>query len=370
MAKVVVIGSLAESLIIFRGPLLLELGRRGHDVIACAPHASLNIQKQLQKLGVKYHHIPFIRRGLNPIIDLYSLLFLVFFLRDVKPDNILSYTVKPVIYGSLAGQVAQVPRICSIITGRGYVFSNGDFKQKMAGKVASLLYKICLRSNHKVFFQNPDDIKLFIGQGLLKKPDQAVLVNGSGVDTDFYKPVPLPKKVSFLLIARLIKDKGVYEYIEAARVVKQKYPEVIFYLAGPIEIGPNSVPRSKVDSWCFEKIIKYCGALDDVRPALGNASVYVLPSYCEGTPRTVLEAMSIGRPIITTDVPGCRETVREGLNGFFVPVADSSALAGSMIKFIEQPELIPAMGHESRKIALEKYDVHKVNAVIIQSMGL
>lgn len=371
MAKVLIISNFAESLTVFRGQLLREISQKGHEVIACAPFATPDIQNQLNRLGARYLHIPLNRRGLNPIYDIYTLMALIFILKREKPDAILNYTIKPVLYGSLAGRLAKVPLIYSMINGRGSIFSLDDFKQKFAVMVARYLYKICLKINHKVFFQNPDDIIYFYRTGLLTKPDQAVLINGSGVDLDFFRPMPFPEKVFFVLMARLIKDKGIYEYVEAARIVKKKYPEVAFDLIGPLEKGPGSISKIEVELWQEERTVRYLGWLDDVRPALENTSVYVLPSfYGEGTPHSILEAMSMGRPIITTNTPGCRETVIEGLNGFLIPVRDPVSLANAMIKFIEKPQLIPVMGQQSRKIAEEKYDVHKVNSIILKTMGL
>jgi glycosyltransferase involved in cell wall biosynthesis len=371
MAKVLIISNFAESLTVFRGQLLREINQKGHEVVACAPSASPAIQNRLNKLGARYLHIPLNRRGLNPIYEVYTLISFISLLRRERPDAILNYTIKPVLYGTLAGRLAKVPRIYSMINGRGSIFSLEDFKQNFVAMFVRRLIKTCLKINRKVFFQNPDDITYFHRSGLLTKPDHVVLINGSGVDLEFYKPAPVPKRFLFVLMARLIKEKGIFEYVEAARIVKQKYPEVGFDLIGPLENGPKSISQSEVESWHKERVVRYQGWLDDVRPAMENASVYVLPSfYGEGTPHSILEAMSMGRPIITTDSPGCRETVIDGLNGFLVPVRDAASLADAMIKFIKKPELIPAMGLQSRKIAEDKYDVRKVNSIIIKTMGL
>jgi len=190
------------------------------------------------------------------------------------------------------------------------------------------------------------------------------------VDTEYYKPEPFAENLSFLLIARLLKDKGIREYAESATIIKQKYPKISFRLVGWIEDNPASISKKELDLWVKQGIIEYLGKLSDVRPAIAESSVYVLPSYREGTPRTVLEAMAMGRPIITTDAPGCRETVQHGKNGFLVPVKNAPALVNAMEQFIRQPELTEQMGKASRQIAIEKYDVHKVNAVILKTMGL
>jgi glycosyltransferase involved in cell wall biosynthesis len=181
----------------------------------------------------------------------------------------------------------------------------------------------------------------------------------------------LPHKISFLLISRLIKEKGILDYVEAARIVKQRRPEVEFKLVGFFDKNPSALKEIELQSWIQEGVLHYLGKLDDVRPAIALSSVYVLPSYYgEGTPRTVLEAMAMGRPIITTDSPGCRETVVDGENGFLVPVKDPLSLSKSMLRFIENPTLIEQMGKISREIAIKKYDVNKVNSVILQAMEL
>lgn len=370
MSRIIVIGSFARSLINFRGHLLKKMAENGHEVLACAPDASSDVQKKLKALGVAYRNIPINRTGLNPVKDIHTTFRLISLFWKEKPDIILSYTIKPVIYGSLAGRMAGVPNIFSIITGLGYAFSDGGPKERLVGAVARFLYKMGMGANTRIFFQNPDDRNIFIEQNLLRSFEQTALINGSGVDVDFFQPASFPERVSFLLLARLIKDKGVLEYVKAARIVKDKYPQIRFRLVGWIDEGIQAISRDELDSWIKEGIIEYPGRLDDVRPAIADASVYVLPSYHEGTPRTVLEAMAMGRPIITTDAPGCRETVIDGKNGFFVPVRNAEALAERMEHFIKHLEMIVSMGEESRRIAVEKYDVHKVNKVIMDVMGL
>lgn len=370
MARVLVLGSFAESLVNFRGALLRDFVSLGHKVYACAPNASKEIQDKLSQLGVEYRDVYLSRTGVNPVDDVRTFLSFYNLMRRTKPDIFLGYTIKPVVYGSLAARLTGVSGIFSIITGLGYAFSCRNLRQRFVGAMVRVLYKISLNCNKKIYFQNPDDCNYFNQLRLLRREDQAVLINGSGVNVSDFKITPVPTDVSFLLIARLLKDKGIYEYVEAARIVKAKYPEIVFRLVGWIDENPDSIKKSDLNSWIVDGIIDYLGKLDDVRPALTASSVYVLPSYREGTPRTVLEAMAMGRPIVTTDAPGCRETVKEGENGFLVPLKDVNALACAMERFILQPELIEKMGRRSREIAIEKYDVHKVNAVIMKTMGL
>jgi glycosyltransferase involved in cell wall biosynthesis len=369
-----VIGGLADSLINFRGPLLRRLVAEGHTVVACAPDASPELQRNLAALGVTYRHVPIQRAGMNPLRDVATLRALVAIYREIQPDLVLSYTIKPVIYGSLAARIANVPHVCSMVTGLGYSFGTATWKQRALNPVVRRLFRAALARNAVVFFQNPDDLALFVDQRLATAR-QAVLVNGSGVDLQHYATAPLPNVPSFLLITRLLWEKGVGEYVEAARRLKARYPAASFRLLGPLDPNPAAISRAQLDAWCREGVIEYLGATSDVRPAIAAASVFVLPSaYREGTPRTLLEAMAMGRPVITTDAPGCRETVVRGENGFdngfLVPVKDSSALADAMESFLREPHRVPVMGARSREIAEEKYDVHLVNGVMVRAMGL
>lgn len=370
---VVVLGGYAPSLVTFRGSLLRTLVERGHRVVACAPDASAGVLDALAAMGVSYRDVPFNRAGVRPDQDLYALGALVVLFREIRPDIVLGYTIKPVIYGLLAARLAGVPRRFAMITGLGYAF--GELKGRKArliGAVVRRLYRLSLRRADRVFFQNPDDRALFERLELVRGPEQSVVINGSGVELDAFQPAPiLVSPPSFLLIARLLRDKGVGEYVEAARIIRARYPQAVFRIAGWIDENPASISERELRAWTDEGVIEFLGRLDDVRPAIAASSVYVLPSYYrEGTPRTVLEAMAMGRPVVTTDAPGCRETVQEGVNGFLVPVRDATALARALERFVVEPGLVETMGREARRIAEEKYDVHKVNAVILKNMGL
>lgn len=370
MARVLVLGGLSESLINFRGALLKEMVVRGHEVFACAPNATEDVRVGLSQIGAMYRHVELNRTGINPIRDVQTVKDLMALFRSVRPDVFFGYTIKPVIYGSLVARMTDVSRIYSMVTGLGYAFSRHSLKSKVVGNGAVALYRLALRYNRHVFFQNPDDLRLFLEKRLVHFPGQAVLVNGSGVDVDAFRPASYPKTISFLLIARLIRDKGIYEYVEAARRVRGRFPEIRFRIAGWIDPNPNAIDRDDLERWRKEGVVEYLGRLTDVRPAIANCSVYVLPSYREGTPRTVLEAMAMARPVITTDAPGCRETVQEGRNGFLVPVQDVASLVEAMERFVEQPRLVEKMGRVSREIAVKKYDVRKVNRVLLETMGL
>lgn len=369
MAKIVIISHYSPSLINFRGDLIRAMVELGHKVICLGPEAGF--EQPLQELGADYRQIPLHRTGLNPLKDVKTLFSLRKVLKEIRPDIVFSYTVKPIVYGSIAAHMAGVRRMYAMIEGLGYVFIGQSLKQKFLRQLVCFLYHKALKYNKAVFFLNPDDMRLFVDNSIVPKAVKPVLLNGIGVNIEKFAFAP-PKlsPVTFLLIARLIKDKGILEYVESARLLKQKYPAAKFQLLGPLDINPAAITQEQLERWTKEGIIEYLGKTNDVRPYIAEASVYVLPSYREGTPRSVLEAMSMGRPIITTDAPGCRETVIDGRNGFLVPVKDVDALKSAMEKFILEPDLISRMGKQSRVIAEEKYDVRKVNRVILQEMGL
>lgn len=372
--KILLVASLADSLINFRGPLIAALQKKGLKVHVAAPNLpeSAPTRIALQARGVVVHQVPISRAGINPWSDLGSLWALWRLMLKVKPDLVLAYTIKPVIYASLAACLAGMPKRFALITGLGYAFTgNATGLRTWIKGAARILYKQALARVDKVFFQNPDDEALFRDLRLLPARSPSVVVNGSGVDVSKYSVIALPQSgIHFLLIARLLGDKGVREYAMAAARIKTNYPSVQISLVGWIDQTPDAIAQHELDSWIKSGALEYLGRMEDVRPAIAACSVYVLPSYREGTPRTVLEAMAMGRPIITTDAPGCRETVIDGENGFLVPVKSVDALVEAMERFINEPDLAARMGKRSREIAEEKYDVHKVNAVMIREMGL
>lgn len=373
--KFLVLASHPESLLGFRLPLIKALIREGFDVYVAAPDMPVGSLSyiELDKIGVTIHQISMQRVGMNPLTDIFTLFNLFYLMLKIKPDFLISYTIKPVIYGTLAAWIARVPKRFALITGLGYAFMDDASAQRTRIRaVVEFLYRKALRHCQAVFFQNPDDELLFRRLEIISENANSCVVNGSGVDVIkfAFKSHVEHAEPRFLLIARLLGDKGVREYAEAAKKVKQQYPEVRFDLVGWIDVNPNAIALSELDEWTNSGTINFLGRLNDVRPVIKECSVYVLPSYREGTPRTVLEAMAMGRAVITTDAPGCRETVVDGDNGFLVPIKNADALAQAMLRFIEQPELIAKMGQRSRAIAEEKYDVHKVNAQMLEGMGL
>lgn len=369
------IASFPESLLVFRGDLLKALQKRGMIVHVAAPGLlpGSEILKNIESAGFVAHDILLNRVGMNPLKDLRTVWDLWRLMRDIRPDAVLGYTIKPVIYGMLSARFAGVRRRFALITGLGYTFQEpaGQSRKRLLLRLlVQRLYAFALKGANSVFFQNPDDQALFKSRQLLCEGARSMVVNGSGVDLARYAVSELPPTISFLLIARLLGDKGVREYVAAARAIRAHHPEIEFKLVGWIDDNPDAIGSDELDSWVTEGTISFLGRLSDVRPAIAGSSVYVLPSYREGTPRTVLEAMAMGRAVVTTDAPGCRETVCDQVNGYLVTVGDSNELAQAMMKFIRSPGLVKEMGLASRKMAESKFDVHAVNQIMIREMGL
>lgn len=373
-STVLIIGSLAESLVNFRGDLIRQLLAAGHSVQAVAPAGPVWVDETLVAWGAQRHVVKLERAGLNPLSDLAYLRQLKRLCQQVQPDVLLAYTVKPVVYGSLAGRLSGVPVIAALVTGLGFAFMPvRGWRHALTRSVAWVLYKVALRTAHIVYFQNPDDQADFKRLGLLGGNLKVRLVNGSGVNLDRYErsnlPGDGPRRV--LLIGRLLADKGVREYIAAARQVRATLPDVVFEIVGPYDPNPAAISPQEIDEAVREGVIEYTGPLTDVRVALRRCHVYVLPSYREGTPRSVLEAMAMGRPVVTTDAPGCRETVVDGVNGRLVPPRDAKALAVAIEALLRlDAASLQQLGDESHRMAVGKYEVRQVNRQLMEPLGL
>jgi len=305
-------------------------------------------------------NLPNNKNGINPIADLKYWLWLVRLFQQERPDVVFGYTSKPVIYGSIAAKIAKIPHITAMVTGVGYAFTAKTAKAKAIKQIMSVLYKIAFRCADIAIFQNGDDKAQSVSEGLVKEK-KCRLVNGSGVNMELFAPVPYPDRITFFMLSRVMYSKGIREYLEACEIVKEKYPEVRCMLLGACEGIQDSLSEEALLPYIERGIIEHFGETDTVSDYYRQCSVYVLPSYREGTPRTVLEAMAMGRAVITTDAPGCRETVVDGENGYLVPVRDGKALAEKMCCFIENPERIEIMGRKSLDYCRDKFDVNKVN---------
>lgn len=347
----------------FRGDLIKLIISKGYDVIVTGPNSD-NVEK-IEELGARFVEIPMNKNGVNPLNDLKYQKALTELFKKEKPDAVLGYTAKPVIYGSIAAKKAKVKSVTAMITGLGYAFTQNTKKAKIIRAIMSFLYKRALKKADTVIFQNPDDMKQFTDLNLVDA-QKCELVHGSGVNTERFHPLPFPEKTTFFMLSRVMNSKGIREYLEAAKFVKEKYPDAQFMLLGACEGIQDSIGPEELKKYVDAGIIEHFGETENVPPYYGKCSVYVLPSYREGTPRTILEAMATARPIITTDAPGCRETVKDGQTGFLVPVKDSKALADKMIWFIENSDKIEEMGRESLNYCLEKFEVKKVNSDMIK----
>jgi glycosyltransferase involved in cell wall biosynthesis len=368
--KVLIIGGLPESLLNFRGELIKTIIENNHQVIAMSADANKDIIRQIESMGCEFLSFPIQRNGLNPLSDLKVLIALYRIFRSEKPDVILSYTIKPVIWGGVASILYGKSRFFGLITGLGFAFQKGDVKRNLLCKTVIGLYRFALSKATGVIFQNPDNLNEFVEQQIIPV-GKTYRVHGSGVKLDYFKRNLLPEKgIVFLTIARLLGEKGLREYAQAASLVKEIYPKSQFQIVGPEDPSPDGIPLVEVKKWHEEGYIEYLGETNDVRPYINSSHVFVLASYHEGMPRTVLEAMAIGRPILTTNVPGCRETVISGENGFLVEKANVEQLVDKMIWFIENQEELPAMADKSRELAKERYDVHKVNDSLLNIMEL
>lgn len=367
------ISNQAFSLTNFRGPLITEMVHRGCTVYALAPDYDEASRAAVQALGAVPVTYSMSRTGMNPARDLIDLCKMAWLLRRLKPDASFAYFIKPVIYGTLAARLAGIKRRYAMIEGAGYVFIEGkvgNWRRTLLRKFATALYRLGLSQAHRVFMLNGDDKQLFVDEKMVRA-DKVQLLNGIGLDLDHFRmTAPVLQPFTFILVARLLREKGVFEYVEAARQIKAEHPDTRFVLLGSIDLNPGSVSESTVRDWAEQGLIEWPGQVTDVRDWLAQSSVFVLPSYREGLPRSTQEAMAMGRAVITTDVPGCRDTVSDGVNGYLVPARDAAALADAMRRLIAQPELLASMGKQGRDIAERKFDVKNINEIILDAMEI
>jgi len=371
--KIVVLSSLAWSLINFRGRLLAELVEAGHDVVACAPDRDDPVVKRLARMGVGFRKTPMRRAGVSPLADLGTLIGYWRLLRAERPDILIAYTQKPIIYGGIAARLAGVSEFYALMSGLGYVFSAQADHRVWLRRIVSRLYRAGVRKARAIFVFNGDDRRDMQANGIIGNDHYVVQVPGSGVDLDHFAARPLPPgPPRFVMIARLMYDKGVAEYVEAARIVRAQVPQACFQLIGRAEPdNPTGIAESDLAQWVASGLVEHLPETRDVRPHLANAHVFVLPSYYrEGLPRTMLEAIATGRPVITTDMPGCREAVLPGETGWVVPPRDAVALAAAMLEAIQNAGALRTMGEAARHDAEQRFDVTRVNGMLLDVMRL
>ena len=373
--KVMIALNSAWNLLNFRAGLIKALVADGHTVVLAAP-ADVHVPA-LEALGARFVHLPINPHGTNPFADLALLWRYIFMMRRERPDVLMVYTAKPNVYGSLAAHAMDIP-VVNNIAGLGSVFIKGGW----LALVLKTLYRFALTRAQRIFFQNPDDYRQFVEMGLVRA-EQCTVLPGSGVDLQRFQPVPMPslkraderngrstsdRHFVFLMVARLLKDKGVQEFAEAARLLKSSYPWAEFNLLGFKDAqNPNAVPEEQLESWQENGWVTYWGSSADVREPLALADCVVLPSYREGTPRTLLEAAAMGRPLVATDVPGCREVVQHGFNGLLCRPRDSQDLADQLQTILKMPVAkLAQMGRASRQLVEEKFDEQLVIYAYLQ----
>lgn len=377
MKKIVLIGTVASSFYGFRADLIRAMREKQYTVYAFASEYTDSDLKKIESLGAIPITYELNRGGLNPLSDIVATYKLSKKIREIKPDLVFSYFSKPVIFGTIAAKLAKVPKIIGMLEGLGYTFTEQPEglakKTELIKKVQVLLYKFALPQLDKLIFLNPDDPKDLIDEYAINVRKVEVL-GGIGLNLKEYPYQPInniQQPINFLFIGRLLKEKGIHDFLNAAKIVKEKYPETQFTVLGAIDpYNLGALMQSELDKLISSNIIDYPGHVDSVKDWIANSDVFVLPSYREGVPRSTQEAMAIGRAVITTDVPGCRETVVDGVNGFIVPRWNPEALADKMIYFIEHPEKIQTMGEASHEIAIEKFDANKVNQKLMGILGL
>ena len=367
--KVLMIAPQTDTFVNFRGDLIKDIRAKRCSMTVIVPENKC--RDFFKKNGVEVRLISLNKNSFSVFNTRNYYKDLVKIIREEKPDKVFSYTIKPVIFGSLAAKKAGVKEIYSLICGLGMLFCSDSLKIKLVRSAVGVLYKRALKCNKKVIFQNQDDIDEFVKLGYVERK-QCELVNGSGVNLKKFKRNALPTNgVSFLMVSRVLKEKGVMEYLKAACKVKETYPGVQFRYIGPVDKNKNALSMSELKPFFQNGTVDYVPHTDDVAGYVAKCSVFVLPSYYrEGIPKTLIEATAMGRPIITTNTPGCKETVVEGRNGCFVKTRSVNDLAEKMRWMIENVKELPKMGEESYKMCLEKFTIEKINAEMMRIMGV
>lgn len=362
------ISNSAKAFINFRKELIEFIKKLNFEVTCFAPDIDSESAILLRRLGAKPVVYTLSRTGINPVKELISIFSLAAAIRREKPDIIFCFQIKPAIYGSIGAFLNRNDNLFVMIEGLGYVFTDNKIKTRLLRKLIKILFRTTLKRAKKIFFLNNDDKKEFIKLKIIN-PERTIVLGGIGVDLEEWSySEPDLSETSFIFVGRLLKEKGILDYLEAARMVKMKFPDVKFYVLGEIDSNPGSISRKLMDYYIEKGIVEWPGYVD-VKPWLQKASVFVLPSYYrEGVPRSTQEAMATGRAVITTDMPGCRETVIDGLNGFLVPPRNPRKLAKTMEIFIRNKDLIKKMGYESRKLAEQKFNVMEKNKIIIKEI--
>lgn len=370
---IAIIGNSAESMLNFRASLIRRLVDSGCRVIAFAPDYCSQTRDAVAELGAKPYDFFLDRSGMNPLADIKTLISLCASIAKLKPHGTLCYFIKPAIYGTLAAFFCRVRQRVVMLEGLGYGFADKGHSLKHRAMATTLkgLLRVALMKATKTLVLNDDD-RTILTQVVSIPSDRVINIGGIGVELGDFEPAPVREQVTtFAMAARLIVEKGVYQYIEAARIIRQLRDDVQFLLLGGIDDNPNALAASEVQTWNDEGIVCWPGRVDDVQAWLRQADVFVLPSfYREGVPRSIQEAMALGRPIITTDHVGCRDTVEAGVNGLLIPIRDVPALVSAMRYFLDNPGVAQNMGRESRLLAEQRFDAVNADNLIIRMLGV
>lgn len=367
--KVLIIAPKNKTIINFRGDLIKAIIEKGHVVYVIGPNQ--DFMEDIMNLGIKqFIEVPLIKDNTSVWGDLKYCYHLKKAIKSITPDLVFSYTIKPVIYGSFAAKSAGVKHIYSMVTGLGRVYASDSFKAQFIRLLVGVLYKSAFKQCNKVIFQNYDDLNRFVELGYVSK-NKAEHIDGSGVNMNRFKFNVLPEEHVFLMISRIIKEKGVFEYCKAARMVKKRCPLARFILLGGFDNSMGAITPADIEEYIKDGSIEFPGETKDVIPFLKECRYFVLPTYyCEGVPRTILEAMAMGRPIITTDWPGCRDAVKEGINGFLVEPKNVEQLVEKMQQIMQDNMKVKSMSLEALNRCKSIYDVEIVNKKMLEIMGL
>ena len=376
--KVLIACDSSRTLLAFRGKLIEALVENNRVYVFTPKVTQAFVKEELDRLGVVTLENNLNGSNVSVMSDLRYIRHLYKVMAEIKPDVFFPYTLKPVIYGSLLANFAQVKLVTPMLTGLGYNFADKLSKNSLVKRITRTLLKLSLiqaNRNKRLILQNKDDYQTLLQSRVISKKYPVHVVNGSGVDLSYHDySDPETSVISFLMVARLINAKGINEYYQAAQTLKSKYPQVQFKLIGSYDDNIDSISPSLYEDIKSGKVLDYIGLVDDVRPYVQSSSILVLPSfYGEGVPRCILEGMAMGRPVITSDSVGCRETVNPNTreaNGILVPIKDVASLTSAMEYFIKKPDDIVRFGLNGRKYAFEKFDVHKVNRQMLEIMNL
>ncbi len=367
--KICIVATSGVSLTNFRGCLIKKLVQKGHEVICISIESKEIMEESIAKLGASYFQVEGNRTGIGIKSAIKMISAYKKALKKIKPDMCYLYMSKPIAFGGWTAIKVKVPHINILVNGLENAYYRKGMKDWLVRCVMNFFYRKVGRKADNVFVQNHDDYQYFLSHRICSKDNMCVIA-GSGVDMNYFARKPLPKEPVVLMVARLLYSKGICEYLKAISIVKEKNQKVKFMLVGGCDTNDEAISREQLEKYIQEYDIEYCGHANDVRPFIEQCSIFVLPSYHEGLPRSVLEALSMGRPVITTNAPGCRETVIDGRNGYIVPVRDSQILAERILNLANDINMREKMSEESYLLCSEVFEVNKINEQIIKKMGV